>query len=305
MTENAIAGVRRFNRFYTRHLGLLGASILQSQFSLTEVRVLYELAHRDSVNASDLSKDLGLDPGYLSRILRGFQARGLVQKTAELTDRRRSRLELKEKGKEIFAQLDQRQCDEVAVMLSPLSPKQQHELCAAMRSIETILSPERAPTSYVLRPPQPGDMGWVVHRHGTLYWQEYGYDERFEALVAEIVANFVQDFDPKRDRCWIAERDGENLGCVFLVKKSKTVAKLRLLLVEPSARGLGTGGRLISECIRFARQAGYKKITLWTQSELDAARHLYEKAGFLLVKKTSHDSWSRRDLLAEVWEMKL
>jgi DNA-binding MarR family transcriptional regulator/N-acetylglutamate synthase-like GNAT family acetyltransferase len=302
-----IPAVRHFNRFYTRQIGVLRDGLLQSQFSLTEVRVLYEIAHRDRPSAAELAKDLVLDPGYLSRLLRGFAIRGLVHKAPDNRDRRQNLLALSHKGTEVFAALDARQNQEVASMLKAIPASEQGRLLKAMRSIESILvrDTDGLRTPYLLRSHRPGDMGWVVQRHGELYSREYGYDEHFEALVAEIVAKFVQHFDPKREHCWIAERDGENVGCVFLVKKSKTVAKLRLLLVEPSARGLGIGRRLVSECVRFARQAGYKKMTLWTQSELHAARHLYQEAGFQLVKKAPHASWSRRDLVAEVWDLKL
>lgn len=302
-----IAAIRHFNRFYTRQIGVLREGLLQSQFSLSELRVLYEIAHRDHPLAAELAKDLALDPGYLSRLLRGFLVRGIMHKLPGGSDRRQNRLALTAKGAEVFAALEARQSQEVAAMLEGVSPAERAQLLKAMRSIESILDRDsragRVP--YLLRSHRPGDMGWVVQRHGELYSQEYGYDERFEALVAEIVAKFVQHFDPKREHCWIAERNGENVGCVFLVKKSKTVAKLRLLLVEPSARGLGIGRRLVSECVRFARQAGYKKMTLWTQSELHPARHLYQEAGFQLVRKAPHQSWSRNDLVAEVWDLKL
>jgi DNA-binding MarR family transcriptional regulator/N-acetylglutamate synthase-like GNAT family acetyltransferase len=304
---NAISAIRHFNRFYTRQIGVLREGLLHSQFSLTEVRILYEVANRAHASAAELARDLAIDPGYLSRLLRGLAVRGLVEKSSDGRDRRQNRLSLTAKGAEVFAGLDQRQNQEVASMLDGIPPSEQERLLKAMQSIERILTREgqasRSP--YLLRPHRPGDMGWVVQRHGELYWQEYGYDEHFEALVAEIVAKFVQHFDPKREHCWIVEKDGENVGCVFLVQKSKTVAKLRLLIVEPSARGLGVGGRLVSECVRFARQAGYKKITLWTQSELHAARHLYQQAGFKLVKKSRHGSWSRTDLVAEIWELRL
>lgn len=302
-----VPAVRHFNRFYTRQIGVLREGLLQTQFSLTEVRILYEIASRKQPSAAELARDLDIDPGYLSRMLRGFAVRGLIEKSSDTRDRRQNLLALSGKGAEVFAALNLRQNQEVASMLEGISPSQQAELLKAMRSIETILTRDaqenRSP--YLLRAHRPGDMGWVVQRHGELYWQEYGYDEQFEALVADIVAKFVQHFDPKHEHCWIAERDGKNLGCIFLVKQSKTVAKLRLLLVEPSARGLGIGRRLVTECVEFARHAGYKKITLWTQSELHAARHLYEQAGFQLVKKTKHDSWSRRNLVAEVWDLDL
>ncbi len=304
--EQQIQAVRAFNRFYTRQIGVLRDGLLKSPFSLTELRVLYEIAHRDQPTATELCQQLGLDPGYLSRILRGFEKRGLVRKSASQVDGRQSLLELTARGKETFAALDARQSEEVAAMLCQLPVSEQARLVQAMRVIETVLGnrPE-SKTPYILRTHQPGDMGWVVHRHGVLYAQEYGYDETFEALVAEIAARFIQHFDPKRERCWLAEKDGEIVGSVFLVKKSKTVAKLRLLLVEPSARGLGIGKRLVSECLRFARQVGYKKMVLWTQSELPAARHLYQEAGFRLVQQKKHQSWGRDDLVAQVWELNL
>jgi DNA-binding MarR family transcriptional regulator/N-acetylglutamate synthase-like GNAT family acetyltransferase len=301
-----IQAVRAFNRFYTRQIGVLREDLLKSPFSLTEVRVLYEIAHREQPTATELRQQLGLDPGYLSRILRGFEKRGLIRKSGSQVDGRQSLLELTARGKETFAALDSRQSEEVATMLRQLPAPEQARLVQAMRVIETVLGDRPEPkTPYILRNHQPGDMGWVVHRHGVLYAQEYGYDETFEALVAEIAAKFIQHFDPKRERCWIAEKDGEIVGSVFLVNKSKTVAKLRLLLVEPSARGLGIGKRLVDECLRFARQVGYKKMVLWTQSELPAARHIYQAAGFRLVQQKKHQSWGRDDLVSQVWELKL
>lgn len=300
-----IQAMRHFNRFYTRQIGVLQEKLLQSPFSLTEARVIYELAHQETTTATDLCKELGLDAGYLSRILLGFKKRGLIDKRPSKTDGRQSVLRLTEKGQATFAKLNADSHNEIGTMLSPLSPADQNRLIGAMQAIEGLLGarPEHK-VSYLLRPPRPGDMGWVVHRHGVLYSEEYGWDEHFEALVAEIVAKFVQDYDPKRERCWIAERDGENVGSVFLVKKSDTVAKLRLLLVEPKARGLGVGSRLVDECIRFARQVGYTKITLWTNSVLLAARHIYEKAGFKRVEEEPHHSFGY-DLVGENWELAL
>jgi DNA-binding MarR family transcriptional regulator/N-acetylglutamate synthase-like GNAT family acetyltransferase len=298
--------IRRFNRFYTRQIGVLQEHLLESQFSLTEVRVLYELAHREKVTAKDLCLDLGLDRGYLSRMLQNFETQGWITSTPSPDDRRSLFLNLTAKGRKIFEPLDRRSSDEVAAMLNRLAPNQQEKMLAAIRDIESVLAPNQARTNqYVLRQHRPGDMGWVVQRHGALYWQEYHFDERFEALVAEIVAEFIQHLDPKRERCWIAEKDGINVGSVFLVRKSETLAKLRLLLVEPSARGLGIGRRLVEECVRFAREAGYKKIMLWTQNELTAARKIYQAAGFQLVAEEKHDSWSRKNLVAETWELKL
>ena len=300
--------IRRFNRFYTRHIGLLQAGLLSSPFSLTEVRVLYELAHQNKLTAGDLCRELGLDPGYLSRLLANFVARKLVKRERSATDGRQSFLHLTHQGRKVFAPLEARSDAQVAAMLDGLCETEQKELTGAMRTIEKRLGEEHPTsthrTSYVLRTHQPGDMGWVVERHGTLYWREYRYDERFEALVAEIVAQFIKNFDPRRERCWIAERDGKNVGSIFLVRKSETVSKLRCLLVEPSARDLGIGRRLVDECVRFGRHAGYKKMMLWTQSELGAARHLYKEAGFQLTAKEPHKSWGREDLVSETWELK-
>jgi DNA-binding MarR family transcriptional regulator/GNAT superfamily N-acetyltransferase len=303
--DQRIAAVRRFNRFYTRQIGVLREKPYESSFSLTEVRVLYELAHHEKPTAAVISSDLGLDPGYLSRILTGFDKRGLLERKPSNADGRQSLLSLTAKGRKVIATLDVRSREEVGNVLGRLSAADQQHLIDAMHTIEKLLSEESSQNpAYILRPHQPGDMGWVVHRHGVLYAQEYRWDERFEALVAEIVAKFVQNLDPKRERCWIAEKDGEIVGSVFLVKHSKSVAKLRLLLVEPSSRGLGIGKRLVEECVRFARQAGYKKITLWTQRSLQAARGIYEKAGFRLVQQKLHHSWGH-DLVAETWDLVL
>jgi len=305
-TEQRVAAIRRFNRFYTRQIGLLEDGLLDSPFSLTQVRILYELAHREQTTAVGLCNDLRLDAGYLSRILRSFQKAGLIEKKSSPDDARLALLRLTKSGRKAFEPLDARSSEEVRGMLGNLPAAQQDDLIRAMGTIESALSSARdGLASYVLRQHRPGDMGWVVYRHGILYSQEYGYDERFEALVAKIVAEFVEKLDPARERCWIAEKDGENVGSVFLVKKSAAVAKLRLLLVEPSARGLGIGKRLVEECIRFAREAGYKKIMLWTQSELSAARCIYQNAGFELVAEEKHDSWSRKNLVAETWELNL
>ena len=303
--QQRVAAVRRFNRFYTRRIGALHEGLLHSPFSLTEARVLYELAHRDRPTATELGKDLGLDAGYLSRILRGFTQRGLLARTASTADGRQALLALTPKGRRAFAPLDTRSREEVGTMLSAHGGAEQARLIQAMRTIEGLLgTPSPRVAAYVLRSHQPGDMGWVVHRHGALYALEYGWDERFEALVATIVAKFIEHLDPKRERCWIAEKDGELVGSVFLVKQSKTVAKLRLLLVEPSARGLGIGARLVSECVRFARQVGYRKITLWTNSVLHAARHIYREAGFRLIHREPHRSFGH-DLVGETWELPL
>lgn len=303
--DRRVAAVRRFNRFYTRHIGLLREGYLESPFSLSQVRVLYELAHQDMPTAVQLSRDLGLDPGYLSRMLRGFEKRRLITRTRSEADGRLTHIELTAQGQAAFAPLERRSHQEIGQIVAGLPGPEQVRLVEAMHAIESILGarPEEK-VSYILRPHGPGDMGWVVHRHGALYAQEYGFDERFEALVAKIVAKFVHGFDAKRERCWIAEKDGAIVGSVFLVKQSKTAAQLRLLLVEPVARGLGIGGRLVEECVRFARQAGYRKVTLWTNRILRAARRLYEEAGFRLVRAERHKSFGQ-DLVGETWEKDL
>jgi DNA-binding MarR family transcriptional regulator/N-acetylglutamate synthase-like GNAT family acetyltransferase len=297
--------VRRFNRFYTRQIGVLQEGLLKSPFSLTEARVIYELAHHETTTATELGEELGLDAGYLSRILREFKRQGLIDKRPSRKDGRQSLLRLTEQGQQAFAMLNARSQHEIEAMLAGLSAEEQERLLQAMHTIEKLLgAPLEHRVPYLLRPHQPGDMGWVVYRHGVLYAEEYGWDEQFEALVAEIVANFIQNFDAKKERCWIAEMEGEIVGSVFLVKKSAEVAKLRLLLVEPKARGMGIGTRLVDECIRFARRTGYKKVTLWTNSVLTAARHIYEKAGFQLVEQEAHHCFGH-DLIGETWELEL
>ena len=303
--DRRVGEVRRFNRFWTRQIGVLREGYLESPFSLTEVRVFYELAHREETTAGELGEELGLDAGYLSRILSGFQKHGLIRKRPSEADGRRRLLRLTERGRGAFAPLEARSRSEIGAMLGGISIAGQERLVEAMRAIERLLSFRPDPVvPYLLRPPQPGDMGWVVHRHGVLYAREYGWDERFEALVAGIVAKFIQQYDPRVERCWIAERDGEVVGCVFLVRESEEVAKLRLLLVEPEARGLGIGSRLVEECIRFARQAGYLKITLWTNDVLNSARRIYEAMGFQLVHEKPHRSFGH-DLVGQTWELML
>jgi DNA-binding MarR family transcriptional regulator/N-acetylglutamate synthase-like GNAT family acetyltransferase len=313
--ERRISDIRRFNRFYTQKIGVLQEGLLDSAYSLAEVRVLYELAHwRDeadreapSPSASRLAARLGLDEGYLSRLLRGFEKQRLILRKPAPDDGRKHILSLTSRGRKAFAPLEHRSRQQVAAMLAPLSGLERLRLATAMTTIEQTLGrqPEKQHTTpYTLRSLRPGDIGWVTHRHGMLYAEEYGYDEHFEALVAEIAAHFVQAFNVERECCWIAERGGEILGCVFLVSKSPTVAKLRLLLVEPDARGLGLGARLVDECIAFARQAGYRKMVLWTQSELLAARRIYERRGFRRVAEEPHRSFGR-DLVAETWELRL
>ena len=304
-TADRIAAVRRFNRFYTRKIGVLGKALLDTPFSLTEARLLYELAHRRAPTATAVGHDLGLDAGYLSRLLAQFEKRGLVVRTPSPTDGRQTLLALTARGKAAFAPLNARQQQDVGALLARLSDADQQRMIDAMRAIEQVLEPrDTGKAAYLLRTHQAGDMGWVVQRHGALYAQEYGYDATFESLVARIVADFIDHLDPARERCWIAEKDGRAVGSVFLVKKSKTVAKLRLLLLEPEARGLGIGARLVGECIRFAQQCGYKRITLWTQSELKGARRVYERAGFRRVAEKKHHSFGKA-LVAETWETDL
>ena len=303
--DQRVAAVRRFNRFYTRQIGLLQESYLKSQFSLSQVRVLYELAHRERPTATELGRELGLDPGYLSRILRLFERRGLLKRTPSKADGRQSHLFLTARGQAAFAPLNTRSREEIGSMLRALRARDQIRLVDSMHAIEGVLGaqPEKK-VPYLLRPHRPGDMGWVVSRHGALYAQEYGWDETFEALVAGIVKKFIEHYDPRKERCWIAEKDGEPVGSVFVVKQSATVAKLRLMLVEPKARGLGIGARLVDECVRFAGQTGYGKITLWTNSVLRAARRIYKEAGFRLVRQERHRSFGH-DLVGETWDLKL
>jgi DNA-binding MarR family transcriptional regulator/N-acetylglutamate synthase-like GNAT family acetyltransferase len=300
-----IDAIRRFNRFFTRRIGVLREGLLHTPYSLTEARVLFEISHRDDMTASDLSRELGLDPGYLSRILARLGRRGLVDKVRSETDGRQRLLRLTSEGKDAFSLLDARSREEVAEMLGELSQEDQRRLLEAMGTIESVLGRGfKFSEPFFLRQHEPGDMGWVVHRHGVLYAREYGWDERFEALVAQIVADFINNYDPAKERCWIAEMGGERVGCVFVVKASDTVAKLRLLLVEPGARGLGLGTRLVEECIRFARNRGYETLTLWTNSVLDAARRIYEEQGFELVEEEEHHSFGH-DLVGQNWELAL
>ena len=302
--EHDIAAVRQFNRFYTRQIGVLEERLLDTPFSLTESRVLYELANRPAPTASELAKDLGIDPGYLSRILRGFESRGFLARTPSDTDGRQAHLELTSAGRDAFRPLDRRSREAVTAMLEPLDEARQRRLVAAMGAIEATLGSPCAKPSYLLRAHRPGDMGWVVSRHGALYAREYGWNLAFEGMVAEIVAAFLENFDPARERCWIAEIAGEPVGSVFVVKHSDEVAKLRLLLVEPHARGLGLGARLVDECIRFSRETGYKTLTLWTNHVLHAARHIYERAGFRLVHEEKHRMFGP-ELIGQTWELTL
>ncbi|TPI18009.1 bifunctional helix-turn-helix transcriptional regulator/GNAT family N-acetyltransferase [Mesorhizobium sp. B4-1-1] len=303
--KERIDTVRSFNRFYTRQIGLLDEGLLRSPFSLTEARVLYELAHRDGLVASDLIRELGLDPGYVSRLLKKFEERGLVEREATEADARRASIALTPAGRQAFAPLNQDSHDQVRALLDRLAPVDQERLVKAMRTVQELLGDKPEPTeAYILRPLQVGDIGWITRRQGMLYTQEYGWDGTFEALVAEILGEFVKKFDPKWERAWIAERAGEVVGSVFVVRKSPEVAKLRLLYVEPSARGLGIGARLVDESIAFARAKGYKTLTLWTNDILGAARRIYQAVGFKLVDEERHHSFGK-DLVGQTWDLEL
>jgi len=303
LPKSSISAVRRFNRFYTRRIGALQPGVLGSPFPLPQARLLYELGQRGESTASELGAELDLDLGYLSRLLAGLRRQGLVQGEAAKEDARRVRLSLTARGRKAYQQLDARSRDEVAGMLGKLAAPEQARLVGALQAVESVLETKR-PLELALRGHRPGDMGWVVHAHGRLYAEEYGWDERFEALVAGIAKDFVEKLDPARERCWIAEMDGEPVGSVFVVRQSNTVAKLRLLIVEPKARGRGLGKRLVEECIAFARAKGYRKLVLWTQSNLAAARAIYRKAGFAKVKEEKHASFGVK-LTGEYWELKL
>jgi len=303
--ERRVAALRRFNRFYTQKIGVLEKGLLDSPFSLTEARVLYEIARAEEQTATQLGKQLGLDRGYLSRLLRGFERRGLICRTPSASDRRVTLLALTPQGRSAFAELDARSQAEIGTLLRTLPEEEQTRLVAAAGTIERVLGDGRSTSAgYLLRPHRAGDMGWIVSRHGALYAREYGWDMQFEALVAEIAAKFLRNYNPRRECCWIAEKDGENVGSAMLVEETETIAKLRLLLVEPHLRGLGIGARLVQECLRFARQAGYRKVTLWTNSVLVAARRLYENAGFRIMDAQPHHSFGH-DLVGETWELVL
>jgi len=305
MEAVAIAAVRRFSRFYTRQLGLLDEGLLKSDFSLTEARVLYELAHRDASTASDLRGTLGLDAGYLSRILKAFEQRDLIRRSASPHDGRQTLVALTDAGRAAFDPLDRASQNDVRSMISRLSVEDTGKLVQAMRTIERLTRGDDPPVlPYILRPHQLGDIGWITHRQAVLYAREYGWDETYEVLVAEILAGMMKTFDPKRERGWIAEREGEVVGSVFVVRASDTTAKLRLLYVEPSARGLGIGRRLVDECIRFAREKRYTTLTLWTNNVLVAARRIYQAAGFTCIAAEPHHSFGK-ELVGETWDLTL
>jgi DNA-binding MarR family transcriptional regulator/GNAT superfamily N-acetyltransferase len=305
--DPAVSCFRRFNRFYTGFIGLLDEDLVRSGYSLTEARVLFELATRFECGATEIANELNLDAGYLSRILRKFEEAGLLARATSPADARHSVLRLTRKGKAAFADLNKRSTDQARTILEGIAPARRQALLDSMRTIESAFAKSAAQTvPFILRPHRPGDMGWVVARHGVLYAQEYGWDITFEAMVAKITADFIDRFDTRKEHCWIAERDGESLGCVFLVRHSEDgqTAKLRLLLVEPSARGLGLGKALVAECLHFARSAGYKRMTLWTQSILHTAHKIYQQAGFQLVSEKPHHSFGK-DLTGQTWELDL
>jgi DNA-binding MarR family transcriptional regulator/GNAT superfamily N-acetyltransferase len=303
--DEDVAGVRAFTRFYTRQIELLNEGLLDSGFSLAEARVLYELANRTEVTAGDLVRDLGMDAGYLSRILKRFESAGLLGRTPSRDDGRRATLALTETGRAAFLPLDAGSREQVGRLLSGLSERERGRLLRAMGEIEGLLAPAGAAEApLTLRGHRPGDMGWITHRQAVLYAREYGWDETFEALVAEITANFIRGYDPGRERCWIAERRGEVVGSVFCVRESDLVAKLRLLYVEPDARGLRIGRTLVETCIAFAREAGYRSLTLWTNDILVAARKIYLDCGFRLVAEEPHRSFGK-DLVGQYWERPL
>ena len=305
VADDQVQAVRAFNRFYTQKLGVLDQQLLKSPFSLSEARVLYELAHGGEQSAKEIGIALGLDAGYLSRIVQNFDESGLIARKPLPSDRRQVQLSLTAKGRQAFARLERSSQDDVAAMLRPLPDEERSKLTGAMETIERLLAMPRTPSPRAtLREPRPGDMGWVVQSHGAFYASEYGFDSSFEAFVAEIVAKFLTSFDASRERCWIADIDGAPVGSVFLVRHTDEVAKLRLLLVDPAGRGQGLGQRLVAECIAFARQCGYRRITLWTQSILVAARRIYQDAGFELVATEPHRGFGQ-SLIGETWEMKL
>jgi len=304
-SDRQIEAVRAFNRFYTRKLGVLDQQLLKSPYSLSEARVLYELAHRENLSAKEIGGELGLDAGYLSRIVQNFDDNGLITRQPLPTDRRQVRLSLTAKGREAFAKLERSSQDDVGAMLAALPAGGREKLTGAMATIERLLTaPDAPPPAAILRDPRPGDMGWVVQSHGALYAGEYGFDSSFEALVAEITAKFLASFDASRERCWIADIDGAQVGSIFLVKHSDDVAKIRLLLVDPAGRGQRLGQRLVAECIAFAKACGYRKITLWTQSILLAARKIYQDTGFVLVASEANRSFGQ-NLISETWELEL
>jgi DNA-binding MarR family transcriptional regulator/GNAT superfamily N-acetyltransferase len=298
-----VAAVRAFNRFYTSRIGVLGEGLLQTEHPLIEARVLYDLGGGE-VEVADLRRELALDAGYLSRVLTRLQEQGLVARERSPDDARRQRVRLTTKGTAARAELDRRSAAEFGALLDKLGEERSRRLVTAMDVIRASLDGGPDDATVVLRPPRPGDFGWIVHRHGVRYAEEYGWDQTFEALVARIVADYAEHADPLRDAAWIAELDGEPVGCILCVRKTDEVARLRLLLVEPQARGHGIGGRLIEECLRFAKRAGYEEMELWTNDVLHAARRLYERAGFELVDEGPHQAFGH-DLVEQTWSRRL
>jgi DNA-binding MarR family transcriptional regulator/GNAT superfamily N-acetyltransferase len=313
LATNSVDTVRAFNRFYTRRIGVLQEGLSQTQFTLTEARLLWEFAHRSSATAADLSRELGLDAGYLSRLLGRLKQQGLIRAARSKEDARRFDLRITAAGRQAFDPLDSRSQAEASALLHTLTESEQHDLMQSMHTVRQLLSTEHRTSAEIrLRPPQSGDIGWVISRHGALYAREYGWDMRFEALVARIAADFIERFDAEREACWIAERDGARLGAVFLVQARdeqthqpiRDCAQLRMLLVEPAARGAGLGGRLVAECERFARARNYQRIVLWTNSLLLAARGIYRRSGYRLTKSEPHHSFGH-DMVGESWELQL
>jgi len=303
MTD-AVGTVREFNRFYTNVIGVLRGKYLDTAYSVTEARVLFELAQRETAEVGDLRRIIDLDQGYLSRILTRFESGGLVTRQKSAADARRQQIALTPAGREAIGVLDTRAASQIADLLSGIRPGDQSRLLDAMRTITDVLTETKRPRGYLLREPRPGDFGWVIARNGALYAEEYGWDLTYEALVARIVAEYVDNFDPTAEAALIAEVDGVPAGCVFCVRDSDTTARLRLLLVEPWARGLGIGGRLVDEVLRFARQAGYTRITLWTNDVLTSARRIYQRAGFTLDSENQHHSFGK-DLTGQNWSRPL
>jgi DNA-binding MarR family transcriptional regulator/GNAT superfamily N-acetyltransferase len=301
---DAAAAIRRFNRFYTREIGVLDGNLLQSGFSLAEARILYEPGQTAEISATDIGEKLNLDRGYLSRMLRAFQRRRLISRKTDAADRRRSHLSLTEKGRTTFRQLDRRSSKAATGMVAGLPPRAMHTLLAAMETIQDILAKGSTAPDYSLRRDRVGDLGHIASLQGLIYAQEYGWDKTYEALVAKILTEFVGRNDAVSERAWIAESRGAILGSVYLMKEDAETARLRLLYVEPQARGLGLGRKLVSECTEFAKGAGYKRIVLWTQSALTAARKLYVDEGYKLIKQERQQHFGK-DLVSETWELVL
>ncbi len=300
-----VAAFRAFTRFYTRKSGVLHEMLLNSPYGLTEARVLYELANRSEVSARELSFDLGLDAGYVSRVLKKFEKHHLITREVSQQDRRQQLIVLTATGRDEFDDLNVKSAQLFGTMLEKLNHDEQTRLIAAMNTIKNLLDEKKAnPSPYLLRPHRPGDMGWIVQNHGQIYSEEYGWDDSFEALVAEIVSAFLTNFDAKSDCCWIAEKDGRNVGSAMIVRADETTAKLRLVIVDPAARGYGIGVRLVQECIRFSKRTGYKTMTLWTQKNLHSAIAIYKKLGFQLVREDTHHSFGH-DLVGQYWSLDL